>query len=428
MNRARIKDDAARIVVLDDDPTGTQAAENVPVVFDYSVACLRETLHANPACYVQTNTRAMSQASAVALVRDVRAAAIEACDSLGVRARFVLRGDSTLRGHIFAETDVFCRPDSVILFAPAFPAGGRTTVEGVQRVRVDGRDVDAVDTEFARDPVFGYRSRTMRDYVAEIGAGRLTRIVPLSRLRAGGPDILARELISAPAGAVVVPDSVTNDDVGVVFNGLVAAWKQGRDVVVRGAAPIAALCAGALSDGLLSAPPEGVAGPVLVACGSHTAATTEQLVQLANAGHRLVSIDTDKALSDPRSEILRVSRVAARSPLRTGVVVIATGRDRRTEHGTLAHGASVMKVLTGVVASVADEFGTVVAKGGITSAAVATDGLGARRAWVRGQLLPGVSLWDLESRLGNLPYAVVPGNVGGADTLIRLLDLLGLTR
>ena len=38
----------------------------------------------------------------------------------------MLRGDSTLRGHVFPETDAIGAERSVMLFVPAFPAGGRT--------------------------------------------------------------------------------------------------------------------------------------------------------------------------------------------------------------------------------------------------------------------------------------------------------------
>jgi uncharacterized protein YgbK (DUF1537 family) len=55
-----------------------------------------------------------------------------------------------------------------------------------------------------------------------------------------------------------------------------------------------------------------------------------------------------------------------------------------------------------------------IAKGGITSSDTATQGLGIRRAMVRGQLLPGVPVWEAgpESRFPGLMYVVFPGNVG----------------
>lgn len=68
----------------------------------------------------------------------------------------------------------------------------------------------------------------------------------------------------------------------------------------------------------------------------------------------------------------------------------------------------------------------VVSKGGITSAEVARVAIGARRATVRGQVLAGVSVWDLRGRDGHpITYVVVPGNVGGSETLTATLTALG---
>ncbi len=65
--------------------------------------------------------------------------------------------------------------------------------------------------------------------------------------------------------------------------------------------------------------------------------------------------------------------------------------------------------------------GVVIAKGGITSAVTARDGLGARSARVVGPVVTGVSLWQLEA---GPAYLVVPGNVGGPGLLAELVDLL----
>jgi hypothetical protein len=71
-----------------------------------------------------------------------------------------------------------------------------------------------------------------------------------------------------------------------------------------------------------------------------------------------------------------------------------------------------------------------IAKGGITSSDLATQGLGVRRAMVAGQLLPGVPVWRLgtEARFPSMPYVVFPGNVGDdqalADAVTRLSPLL----
>jgi len=105
---------------------------------------------------------------------------------------------------------------------------------------------------------------------------------------------------------------------------------------------------------------------------------------------------------------------------------ITTERTRLAEHNTLEHGEKVMEALISAVTQIAPLVEAVIAKGGITSADVARKGIGAKSAWVLGQILPGISLWKIEDRTGrSLYYVVVPGNVGDSKTLVSVLQILG---
>jgi len=66
------------------------------------------------------------------------------------------------------------------------------------------------------------------------------------------------------------------------------------------------------------------------------------------------------------------------------------------------------------------------AKGGITSSDVATQGLDVRRAIVLGQILPGVPVWRTgdESLHPGLAYIVFPGNVGDVHALANVVAAL----
>src|SRR5690606_7957270 len=109
-----------------------------------------------------------------------------------------------------------------------------------------------------------------------------------------------------------------------------------------------------------------------------------------------------------------------------GLAVVSSERVRRPEHDTLEHGEHVMRALMAVVAAVRRLTGTVISKGGITGADVAREGIGADRAEVRGQVLSGVSVWDLRSAEGDdIVQIVVPGNVGEDDTLVKALRAVG---
>ena len=405
-------------VVLDDDPTGTQEVTAVPVLLTRDRVRLVELLRRHDAVFVLTNTRAVPEDEAVALVAavlsDVRAAEAE----LGVRALVVQRGDSTLRGHVFAEVDAAGR-DAVAVYCPAFPAGGRRTVDGVHEVRVDDTWLNAADTEFAGDPVFGYAARSQVGFVAEKGRGR-----PAVAVRTGG---VADAVRAAAPGTVVLPDAATDDDVAAIAGQIRGLVAEGVRLVVRSAAPLAAFLAGAKSTALLDGPPRRPDGTVLVVVGSHTGASGAQLARLDRAVGPHHELSTERALADPGAAGAELAARAAGAGTR--VVVIASERVRRRDHDTLDHGHAVMTALTTAVRALADDAVAVVAKGGITSAEVARTGLRRDTAWVVGQLEPGVSLWTLPTDRADpagpgLPYAVVPGNIGDADTLLGIVTAL----
>src|SRR4029077_2099967 len=77
-------------------------------------------------------------------------------------ARLLLRGDSTLRGHVYEEYDAartaLGHPGGAVplLLVPAFPAAGRVTVDGVHLLERDGARVPLHDTEYATDGALAY--------------------------------------------------------------------------------------------------------------------------------------------------------------------------------------------------------------------------------------------------------------------------------
>lgn len=93
-----------KVVVLDDDPTGTQTVHDVPVLTMWDVATLRSEFAGPAPCfYILTNSRSMiprmARALNVDLARNVQQAAG------GRPFTLISRSDSTLRGHFPLETD-----------------------------------------------------------------------------------------------------------------------------------------------------------------------------------------------------------------------------------------------------------------------------------------------------------------------------------
>jgi len=412
--------------VFDDDPTGTQTVSDVDVLLRPTRRRLAAFLAGDePALYVLTNTRALSRSKAVALVRSLHAVVQSEAARLGRRVSVVLRGDSTLRGHVFAEIDAIAAPDSVTLFVPAFPEGGRVTRHGVHFLIEHGRSRPVNETEFARDPVFGYQSRTLVDWVQEMG-GRHAVSISLDALRETSGEAVSGALRSSPPRTVVVPDAESTDDLRLTLQGLQTAEDNGARVVVRAASSFAALRAGlqarALSTVVVPWP-----GRVLIVCGSHTEASRRQLESLAKAGVGILELPTAVAMAhDPSLALLALVERARDGLDADGVIVVASERTRHAAHIDLLAGARVMNALVSIVVRLRGRFDGLVAKGGITSADIASRGVGVPSARVLGQVRPGVPVWRMRSGSTTLPYVVVPGNVGADNTLVKVLAALGV--
>lgn len=105
---------------------------------------------------VDSGSRSVSAPEAAARVAGLTA-------FLAPRAILYKTVDSTLRGNVSAELEASFRASGrkVLVFAPAFPAAGRTTVGGVQLV--DG--VPVSETVYGRDPVHPARHSRLSDLV-----------------------------------------------------------------------------------------------------------------------------------------------------------------------------------------------------------------------------------------------------------------------
>ena len=94
-----------KIIVIDDDPTGSQTVHSCLLLTSWDVETLIDALDdASPLFFVLSNTRSMDAAQAAAVTRDIcrnlkRAMDVRAARGRPVNPVVVSRSDSTLRGH-----------------------------------------------------------------------------------------------------------------------------------------------------------------------------------------------------------------------------------------------------------------------------------------------------------------------------------------
>jgi len=414
-----------KTIVLDDDPTGTQCATGVQVLLRWDASSLVEVLTKADSVYLLTNSRALNERDAVALAQRIKNDGDSAGLALGEEIQYVLRGDSTLRGHVFTESEIFLNSTNSIIFLPAYPEVGRRTIDGVHYVRIEGVDRPAHETEFAQDPVFSYSAQTLLDFVAEKSERKGVHF-SLVQIREGALS-LSQKFANVPSGSVILPDAESNEDIKIVADAIKILRDGGIQLVVRSSAPLAALLAGVRSSGFLTPPLMTGKFSTLLIAGSHTDGATRQLARLSARWGEAGVINTALAMQNPAQAATGAIAESKHKLQGNSLAIITSERHRLSEHNTLAHGEKVMDSLICAVNELCTYADIVVSKGGITSAEVARSGIGAVDAWVLGQILPGISVWKVKDR-GNreLLLVIVPGSVGDSDTLMNVLEIVGL--
>jgi len=432
-----------KIIVLDDDPTGSQTVHSCLLLTRWDEATLREALNdASPLFFILTNSRGMEAAQAAAITREVCQNLKRVLASLGeeghaINPLLVSRSDSTLRGHYPVETDVIAEelgPFDAHFLVPAFFEGGRITRDSVHYLMVDGRAVPVHETEFARDSVFGYRHSYLPDYVEEKTAGRIkASAVQRFLLPEVRGDSLDR-LMALSNNACCCVDAEQQSDLDHFAEQLQAAAATGQRFLFRSGA--------SLLTALAQLPPQPVQAtdmatyvrngwPGAIIIGSHVKKTTQQLTRLLQEDSIIaVEVDVDR-IATQRTALLNTILAQTEVAIASGKhPVIYTSRVERVfpdQAARLAFGAQVSAFLMDIVRGLPTTLGFLISKGGITSNDVLSDGLALRTARVVGQILPGCSVVrcpEDHPRFPGLPVVIFPGNVGDENALALALTRL----
>lgn len=441
--RGLLQASGRKLVVLDDDPTGTQTVYDIAVLTEWPVEALaRELSSGAPVFYLLTNSRSLPAPQAAALNREIAENLVRAAEQTGQDFAVVSRSDSTLRGHFPNEVEALAAGlgqhfDGWLLI-PFFIEGGRYTIDDVHYVAEGETLIPAGKTPFAQDAAFGYHASNLRAWVAEKTDGRVpveaVESISIDDLRRGGPDTVRQKLMWLSDGKICVVNAVNMRDMQVFVAGLLQAEAAGKRFLYRTAASFVQARAGLVSRPLLTASDLNLpmSGGGLVIVGSYVPKTTRQVEALLNTA-QVTAIEVDcNMLLDPTQRQAAIASAAAATDTalaRDEDTVIYTSRAliNAADAGTsLSIGQQTSTGLIAILRQIKMRPRYVLAKGGITSSDMATQGLDVRRALVRGQLLPGVPVWQLgaESRYPSMAYIVFPGNVGGEDALATVVQAL----
>ncbi|ODH01647.1 Hrp-dependent type III effector protein [Nostoc sp. KVJ20] len=424
-----------KIIVLDDDPTGSQTVHSCLLLMHWDVDTLRSGLQDDsPIFFVLTNTRSLTPESAASVTKEVCQNLKIALNAEGIDDFLIVsRSDSTLRGHYPIETDAIAQelgPFDAHFLVPAFFEGGRITRDSVHYLIIGGVPTPVHETEFAHDSVFSYHHSYLPKYVEEKTQGRISAEAVerflLADIRAGSLE----RLLQFNGNQCAVVDGETQDDLNRFAADILAAASQGKRFLFRSAASILTA--------LAALPPQPIAAekmaqyvrqgkPGVVIVGSHVKKTTQQLEALLQVeGTVGIEVNVARLLDDANQSTALLTEIqestgAAHEAGKTPVVYTSrqelSFKDVETR---LEFGEKVSALLMDIVRGLPSDIGFLISKGGITSNDVLSTGLALTSARLLGQILAGCSMVLTPSdhpQFPNLPVVLFPGNVGDADAL-----------
>ena len=469
-----------KIVVLDDDPTGTQTVHDVSVYTSPDEENLRMAFQGEDNIfYILTNSRSMTREETTKYHNDLAAAVDKVSKELGIDYMYISRSDSTLRGHYPLEPQILRdnyerytgrKLDGEIL-CPFFLEGGRYTIDDVHYVRYGNDLVPACESEFAKDVTFGYSAYTMPEYIEEKTAGAYkagnVTCISLNDLRNADIDKINAQLMAVEGFNKIIVNAIDYIDIKVFCVALFRAMNSGKSFMFRSAASLVRVMGGitamplltreqmilqrtgkdtdvagasakttqdaslALNDENISAAPSN--GGIIVV-GSHTDMTTRQLNCLKDIpGIEFIELDVSMVKDeeaferevqrclDKEEDLIKDGKTVCCFTTRT--LITADTGDTEDDLRLSVRISDAVQSLVGRL-DVTPSF--VIAKGGITSSDVATKALGIKRAYSLGQIKPGIPVWRTgpESRFPGIPLVIFPGNVGEDTTLKEAAQIL----
>ncbi|MED3689897.1 four-carbon acid sugar kinase family protein [Peribacillus butanolivorans] len=445
-----LQDFNKKIIVLDDDPTGVQTVHGISVYTDWSAESIEAGFaEENSMFFILTNSRGFTAAETEQAHKEIANVIQHTAEKQNKEFIIISRGDSTLRGHYPLETEVLKETveaqsgmqfDGEVIM-PFFKEGGRFTINSIHYVQDEHALVPAGETEFAKDRTFGYKSSHLGEWAEEKSNGAFKAedavYLSLESIRDLDIDGLVSQLMAVKDFNKIIVNAVEYVDAKVVVIALIRALKAGKHFMFRSAAALTKIIGG-VSDKALLTKEELMKDHSdhggLIMIGSHVKKTTEQFEALQTCNFiEFIEFDVHLVLYPDKfeAEIQRIIETSEQLIRKGQTVAVYTKRERldlgeNKKEEELKLSVKISDAVTSIVKRLEVRPSFIIAKGGITSSDIGTNGLSVKRATVAGQIKPGIPVWltGSESKFPGIAYVIFPGNVGSRTTLKEVAELL----
>ncbi len=443
-----------KVVVIDDDPTGSQTVNNCLLLlkWDYSTLVKGFKSESN-LFFILANTRSLSENDAKLRIQEIcnNLKEVIAYESFKKEEIiFVSRGDSTLRGHNFLEPNTINNclgPFDATFHIPAFIEGKRLTINGCHFV--DQIPVD--QTIFAEDKIFGYKTSNIKNLLFQKSKSQINlddiqniKLSDFEILKVEEKNIIFQKLKNFKNNTHVIVD-IENYSQLNKFSLVINELSKQKKFLFRTAASfissISEIKSNSRKDIVFSnfrrKNNENKFLPGLVVVGSFIELSTLQLKQLLKKSHsepieldvveffRIISSENNQdKLNLFRNKLL----LEIRSNFKKGKTpVLFTSRKFMSldcsEQFDFYN--SLALFIANLVADLKNEIGYLISKGGITTNVILSNGLKADYVYLESQIITGISLVTYKLKNDKkLPIVTFPGNIGTQDSLLKVWSIL----
>ena len=432
-----------KIIVIDDDPTGSQSVHDCLLLLNWKYETLLKGLMSDSSLlFILANTRSLSE-------KEVKKRLQEICNNLHKvsienniqnNLLFVSRGDSTLRGHNFLEPHLinkYLGPFDATFHIPAFLEGNRITINGKHFVN----GIPAHKTNFAKDNIFGYETNDLKKLLYKKSRSKiqLKNIKNLDCIELYSSHELKKILENLKNNTHVIVD-IDKFSQLEKFSELIRELITNKKFLFRTAASFLKAISNCENNKkskfyysqLRIRNKLNQFLPGLIIIGSYTDISTKQLKKLIEMNSfKAIELDVENfykihVSKDKETKIFKLKKIILeiiRTAIKNSYIpVIFTSRKEKILENSfdqLNFYNSLSFFIAEIVGDIKYEIGYLISKGGITSNTILNSSFNIDYVYLEGQICNGISL--VKAKLINnnnyLPVITFPGNLGNDFSL-----------
>jgi len=438
-----------KLVVIDDDPTGSQTVHNCLLLLKWDCSTLVKGFESKSNLFfILANTRSLSENDAKLTIEEIckNLKTVITSQAYEEEIVFISRGDSTLRGHNFLEPIALnscLGPFDATFYIPAFIEGKRFTINGSHFV--DKTPIS--QTIFATDKIFGYETSNVKNLLLQQSKSQLKfediqnfLLSDIEMLNDEENNTVFKTLKNLKNNKHVIVD-VENYSQLKKFSLVIKTLSKQKKFLFRTAASFISSISEKKSvpqddtffSNLRIRNKEKIFLPGLIIVGSYVELSTIQLKNLLEISNcNPIELDVFEFFKITSSENNQKQRNLFKNKFLKEIrfsfekgktpVLFTSRKFMSLDSSELFNFYNLLACfIAEIVADLKYEIGYLISKGGITTNFILSNGLNADYVYLEGQIFKGISVvtYDLKND-EKLPIVTHPGNIGSEDSLVNI--------